>query len=292
MKFIIFTAECFTMYGLFLVAKSKKIPVRIILLYALNPFIIAELTGNVHFEALLICFLVYTFYFLEKEKIIPVALFWALAINTKILPLILAPLFLRYLGFWRFVKMGLLSAVIVLILFIPFINSEVVVNISDSIEKFYNLFEFNASFYYLFSWISELFSNADYTQQIATALGIISTVGILIISFRHFKKGALFEKAMWIFTLYFLGAAMVQPWYISTMVMFCVFSRFRFPLVFSLLIELSYFPYMLKEYNENMYLILAEYLLLFLFIFYERRQIRKGKVVICLPEQNVTSHST
>ena len=159
MKLFIFSAECFTLYGLFLLARLKKIPVRNILLYALNPLVIVELTGNVHFEALLICFLVFTFYFLEKNKLVMVALFWALAICSKLLPVMLAPLFLMYLGFWRFIKTGLLTLLFCFVLFIPLIDTDLISHVSDSVGKYYNLFEFNGSFYYLFTRISELFSN-------------------------------------------------------------------------------------------------------------------------------------
>ena len=277
MKLFIFAAESFTIYGLFLFSRLKQIPVRNILWYALNPLIIVELTGNVHFEALLICFLLFCFYFLQKDKIILTALFWALAINTKLLPLMLAPLLLMYVGFWRFVKLGLLTGLILVISSIPLIDNQLLSHLGDSVGKYYNLFEFNASFYYLAARTSELFSPVDHTQEIAAALGIISFVGILFISFYKFRKDAFLDRVLWIFFIYFLCAAMVHPWYISTMVMLSVFSRYKFPVVFSFLIPLSYFPYWLKEYDENMYVILLEYSLLFAFMLFEWKKMKKEK---------------
>ena len=269
MKLFIFMAECFTLYGFLLLSKIKNLPSRNMLWYALNPMVIVELTGNVHFEALMICFLLFTFYFFEKNKILLSAMFWALAICSKILPVMLAPLFLMYLGFWRFFKTGLLTIVFAIILFIPLINYQLLAHLGDSMGKYYSLFEFNGSFYYLFVRISELFSDNDYSAQIASILGAIALVLILFISFVKFKKELFFEKALWIFLIYFLSAAMVHPWYITTLVSFCVFTKYKFPVVFSLLILLSYFPYWLKEYDENMWVILLEYLLLCLYILYE-----------------------
>jgi alpha-1,6-mannosyltransferase len=276
MKLFIFMSECFTLYGLLLLSKGKNVPSRNILWYALNPLVIVELTGNVHFEALMICFLLFTFYFLEKNKIVFTALFWALAICSKILPVMLAPLFLIYLGFWRFFKTGLLTVVFTTILFIPLINHQLFAHLSDSVGKYYNLFEFNGSFYYLFVRISQLFSDNDYSAQIASMLGAIALVLILFISFFKFKKEVLFENALWIFFIYFLSAAMVHPWYISTLVSLGVFTKYKFPVVFSLLIPLSYFPYWLKVYNENMWVILLEYSLLLLFVLSELK-INNGK---------------
>ena len=231
--------------------------------------VIVELTGNVHFEALMICFLIFTFYFLERNKTVLSALFWALAICSKILPLMLAPLFLMYLGFWRFLKTGLLTVVFTTVLFIPLIDHQLFAHLSNSVSKYYNLFEFNGSFYYLFVRTSKLFSDNDYSAQIASMLGAIALMLILFISFFRFKKEVLFEKALWIFFIYLLSAAMVHPWYISTLVALSVFSKFKFPIIFSLLILLSYFPYWLKVYDENMWIILLEYLLLWLYVFYE-----------------------
>ncbi|MBC7511615.1 MAG: hypothetical protein H7320_23150 [Ferruginibacter sp.] len=269
MKLFILMAECYTLYGLLLLLKLKNISSRNILWYALNPMVIVELTGNVHFEALMICFLIFTFYFLERNKTVLSALFWALAICSKILPLMLAPLFLMYLGFWRFLKTGLLTVVFTTVLFIPLIDHQLFAHLSNSVSKYYNLFEFNGSFYYLFVRTSKLFSDNDYSAQIASMLGAIALMLILFISFFRFKKEILFEKALWIFFIYLLSAAMVHPWYISTLVALSVFSKFKFPIIFSLLILLSYFPYWLKVYDENMWIILLEYLLLWLYVFYE-----------------------
>jgi hypothetical protein len=107
-------------------------------------------------------------------------------------------------------------------------------------------------------------------------LGAIALVLILFISFFRFKKEILFEKALWIFFIYFLSAAMVHPWYISTLVALGVFTKYKFPVVFSFLIPLSYFPYWLKVYNENMWVILLEYSLLLLFVLSELK-INNGK---------------
>jgi hypothetical protein len=105
-----------------------------------------------------------------------------------------------------------------------------------------------------------------------------------MLSFYRFKKELLYERAMLVFFIYFLGAAMVHPWYISTMVALCVFGRYKFPLIFSLLIPLSYYPYWLPVYDENMLVITAEYFLLFLFICFEWKRVNKGNRNILLNE--------
>jgi general stress protein CsbA len=52
----------------------------------------------------------------------------------------------------------------------------------------------------------------------------------------------------------------VHPWYIATPLLLSVFTKFRFPLVWSLLIMLSYSAYANAEFQENYWLIAIEYI--------------------------------
>jgi hypothetical protein len=55
-------------------------------------------------------------------------------------------------------------------------------------------------------------------------------------------------------------------------------TKWRFPIAFSLLILLSYFPYCLKIYDEDLNVILAEYLLLFAFMIWEVRTAKRRSI--------------
>lgn len=69
---------------------------------------------------------------------------------------------------------------------------------------------------------------------------------------------------------------------ITTLLALGVFSKFKFPVVFSLLIPLSYFPYWLKVYDESMWVILLEYSLLWIYILYEWKANKPGKDLLLL----------
>ena len=153
MKIFIVAAELGTMRVLYLLAKHIGIPSRQVLWYILNPLIIVELTGNVHFEGILIFFFACFLYFLYTRKIAMSAIFWMLAVCTKMIPLMLAPLVFRYLGFKKSVIFGALSLATGSLLFLPFISIHLVKDLSASLHLFFHLFEFNASIFYFIRWI-------------------------------------------------------------------------------------------------------------------------------------------
>ena len=71
-----------------------------IFFYFLNPLVIIELTGNLHFEGVMLCFLLIGIYFLIRKQLIFSAVFIALSISTKLLPLLLLPILINYVG-WK-----------------------------------------------------------------------------------------------------------------------------------------------------------------------------------------------
>ncbi len=273
MKLFIFLAECGSMRIFYLLLKRKNIPVRNALWYVLNPLIIIELTGNVHFEGVMLFFFLAGYYLLEKKSYWLSGICWGLAIATKMIPLMLAPLILRAIGWKAFLRFGSAAFAVIILVFLPFYNAHLVQDVTASLRLYYHLFEFNASIFYLIRWIAFHYVDYDIIEEVAPVLGMISFVWILLISWWPSKKFSLYDKSIWIFAVYFLLTTMVHPWYSSILIMLCVFSRYKFPLVFSLLILLSYFPYSLKDYNENLWVILIEYLLLFLFMIWESRTI-------------------
>ena len=65
-------------------------------LYFLNPFIIVECTGNLHFEAVMLFFLMASLYFLHKGNWMVSAIMIALSVSTKLIPLIFLPVLYKY----------------------------------------------------------------------------------------------------------------------------------------------------------------------------------------------------
>ena len=68
------------------------------MLYVLNPLVVLELSGNLHFEGITFTFLLISFYFLFVNKYIFSGVAFALAIGLKLIPLMFLPLIVYKIG--------------------------------------------------------------------------------------------------------------------------------------------------------------------------------------------------
>ena len=67
------------------ILEQLNLPIQNIFWYFLNPFIIIELTGNLHFEGVMMFFFVASLYFLLKNRWLWAGLFIGLSISTKLI---------------------------------------------------------------------------------------------------------------------------------------------------------------------------------------------------------------
>ena len=124
-------------------------------------------------------------------------------------------------------------------------------------------FEFNASIYYIVRWIG--FQLKGY-NIIASAGKILPLMVILILNgLAFFRRNnstqKLIETMLVGVSAYFFLATTVHPWYIATPLLLSVFTKFRFALVWSFLVMLSYSAYIKNGFQENYWLIAVEYIL-------------------------------
>lgn len=235
---------------------------------AINPFVITELTGNLHFEGVMLSWLFVAFYFVLAKKWFLAALFWAIAINVKLTPLILLPFLIRYVG-WKlsirlFVLVGLFSFLLLGIYLWP----SVFPNFMQSIELYFNNFQFNSSIFSIIEyWVYPIY---DY-ETILIVGPLLSKVGLLIICFIALWKPIgggkhWFERMLWGYLIYLLFATTVHPWYIVIPLGLSVMTKNTFAIGWSILVTLSYGFYALESQVTSTVLIVAEYTGLFVLI--------------------------
>lgn len=250
-----------------------------ILFYFLNPLVLIELTGNLHFEGVMLFFVIVGFYFLLKEKWVLSAVFIGLSISTKLLPLLMLPFFFSYLGYKKGFLYCCIAGLVNVILFLPFLNAELYSNYTKTVALWFVNFEFNASFYYLVREIGFYVKGYNIIGSVGKFIPLFAILGLLYFSF--VRKNNCFQKMMqnmlFFYTFYFLISTTVHPWYAINLVILAIFTRFNFAFAWSFLIVLSYYAYSQNPFQENLYLIFIEYLLLISFIIYEFRAYYKNK---------------
>jgi hypothetical protein len=231
------------------------------LLYLLNPLVLVELTGNLHFEALVICLLLLMVWLLWRGRVMLAAVALGLAVATKFLPLLVLPLLVRRLGWRQWLLFSVGTGATLLVVFVPFLSWELFSNIGKSLNLYFRSFEFNASFYYLLRPLGQWLTGYNEIARIGPALALTTAAGGLLLAARepHRTWPTLLRTLLLLLTLYYLLATTVHPWYVTPLVALSVFSHYRYALVWSGMAVLSYAAYQTLAYTENLWLVGLEY---------------------------------
>ena len=247
--------------------------------YFLNPLIILELAGNLHWEGVMLFFFALGWWFLLKQQNIWATIAFAFSIATKLIPLLLLPLFVRFQGWKKIVWMALLGSFCLLLLFVPFFKDIGMENYFATIQLWFKNFEFNGSFYYIIRWIGYQIKGYNIIRQWGEISPWIITGMVLVFTFLKPKKKAqeVFTAMLFLMTAYYLISSIVHPWYVISLVFLGLFTRYSFPLIWSMVIPISYITYSHPDFQENYILIALEYAIVIIAMIYE---IRKKKTLL------------
>ena len=261
MKVFLFLCEIGSIFFIKKLLNHFQLPTKNILLYALNPLIIIELCGNLHFEAAMIFFLLAAVFFLVKNKMTLSAFSIALSVASKLLPLMFLPFLIKRLGWKKSIQYFSIMGIVIVLLFTPLLSGAFFNNFGASLDLYFQKFEFNASIYYAIRWVGYRVVGYNWIQSAGPALAVIVLLGILTVTFleKNFNWQNLFEKMLFAIYFYLAFATIVHPWYVTLPVMLCLFTRFRFPILWSGLIFLTYINYSYDEYFENLWMVGIEY---------------------------------
>ena len=269
LRIIIIGADLGILYFGKKLLERLNLPAKNIFWYFLNPFIIIELTGNLHFEGVMLFFVIWSLYLLDKKRWVLAAILLGVSVSVKLLPLLFLPLFYKYLapdglfkkGFWKMKKFYWVTLAIIVFTFAPFASKTFISNFSATIGLWFQNFEFNASVYYIIRWIG--FQTVGWNIIATVGLILPMVVFICIVLLAVFRKYNTTQKLitgmLLAVSIYFLLATTVHPWYIATPLLLSVFTKYKFPLLWSFMICFSYAAYGANGFNENLSLVAIEY---------------------------------
>lgn len=280
MRLLIIFADIGIIYFGKKILEHLKIDGKKIFWYALNPFIIIELTGNLHFEPLMLFFLAWSIYLLIKNNWGIAAILFAISISVKLIPLLFSPLFYQWFckkeatfktGFIKLIGFYAIIISTTLFLFLPFYSSELINNYSNSVGLWFRSFEFNASFYYVFREIGYLFRGYNEIAIIGKIIPILTILFLGYITFfrKNITSRELITAMLFGLSFYYFTTTTMHPWYLATLILLSIFTRYKFPLVWSIVIILSYAAYSNETYKENLILVGLEYSIVYGFLTWE-----------------------
>lgn len=232
-----------------------------LLFYWLNPLILIEILGNVHFEGAMVFFLLLAYYLLRQHRWLAAAASMAASVASKLLPLLLLPYLIRRLWarpFWLF---SVAFGGACLLFFAPLLLTGFPVGFGDSLGLYFRKFEFNASLYYLARAYGYYEIGWNQIARFGPLLAKAAAGGILLLALLDRRRDWNSLPAGWLmaFVLYLLCATTVHPWYLSVPIALCCLTQWRFPLLWSFLIMLTYTNYVTDPYAENLWLVGVEY---------------------------------
>jgi len=194
-----------------------KMPRSMFILYAWNPLVIKEFANSGHIDVVAI-FFVMLFYLLSLKGLRSLsAIALGLAILTKLYPIVLLPVLIRYLKVRHFAIIG----TVIFLGYLPFRDAEEL--IFEGLFTYARFWEFNDSGYVLISSMLRPFTG--YYHAIAKG-GII--VGLLIFGLWQSRASAQDDTSRLKAIFLIIGALLVfsptvDPWYIIWIIPFICF---------------------------------------------------------------------
>ncbi|WP_313111899.1 mannosyltransferase [Aequorivita sediminis] len=272
LRMVIILADVGILYFGKKVLEQLNLPLKNIFWYFLSPFIIIELTGNLHFEGVMLFFFAWALYLLFKRKWFWAAVLIGLSVSVKLLPLLFLPLFFRWFqkkeiptafNLTSLLKFYSIIGVTVLITFLPFLSPDFIQNFAATIGLWFQNFEFNASIYYIIRWIGFQVVGWNIIGTVGKILPLIVVLFILGLSFlkKNSTPQQLITSMLFAVSFYFLLSTTVHPWYIATPLILSVFTNYKFPIVWSFVVILSYSAYGKEGFDENLWLVALEYII-------------------------------
>ncbi len=243
-----------------------QLPEKRLILYWLNPLVIMEITGNLHFEGLVLLFLLGSLYAFSKNRNLLSGGFWGFSVGIKLLPLMLVPTFFAFIKTRKSITFWTGSAIAVILSFGWLLIDYSWVHFFQSLKLYQGKFEFNASVYYLLREVGFWVKGYNMIGEITPVLSGVTLVGILYFSWKRKPENLLQLIDLWIliYLFYLILQPVVHPWYLVPAFGLSLFTDKKAFLIWTFAVVFSYQAYGDPNYQERPVFLFIEYTFLLL----------------------------
>lgn len=268
MRAFIIIVELFFFLAILLRGRNKEHV--FIYAYLLNPLVIVEGIGNVHFEAVMLPFLALALIDFAPKRFLRSSVPFTSAVLVKLNPLVLAPMLVfKTMPKQRFYF--IMSSLFMLFVFLGMMQPWTLFKDFDKgMGLYFGTFEFNGSVYYALREIIGALVGYNPIAYLAPILAVITFILIITVSWK-WRKADIFELSLVIFLIFFLLAPTVHPWYIIPVVFLAIRSGRTYILIWSFAAMFSYSHY-IGDIGPKWFFIILEYDLLAAAIILESRR--------------------
>lgn len=214
-KLLLIAAEMIALWLLLELLAMRGGSLRAALLYAWHPLTVIELAGQGHtdlFWVLSLALALHAFATGRRGGGLPGL---ALGVSTRLYPLMLIPLWWRFLD-RRSVLRGIILSLPFALLFIPLLDPAALESYTTVLARFTNYYEFNGGFYYGVKWLlDELHIKPSnvISGSIAAAAQLLVILAVWLWPVRDRSMRTLAQRALLIITAQIVLGAKVHVWY-------------------------------------------------------------------------------
>lgn len=181
----------------------------------LNPLVLLETMGNLHFELVTVSFLFAALHLLLKNKFFFSAILFSAAVQVKLIPLLLLPYVLPYLGWKNTLRYSIYSGIGIGLLSIFYLNTSNIGNFWISLQLYFHQFEFDSFLLYPYIQFGYLKHGWNLTNVYAPLLAKWAFFLLLGIAWnrKKIKNHEMLKRMFWGMMVYYFLTSTVHPWY-------------------------------------------------------------------------------
>ncbi|SFT86999.1 Protein of unknown function [Algoriphagus locisalis] len=271
LRAILILGEIGVFFGLLKLFHHFQLPEKRLILYWLNPLVIMEVTGNLHFEGLVLLLLLASLFALSKNRNALSGGFWGLSIGMKLLPLMLIPTFFSLEKTRKSIAFWIGSALALVLSFAWLLIDESWVHFLQSIKLYQGKFEFNASIYYLLREVGFWVKGYNIIGEITPILSAVTLLGILYFSWKRKPENLPKLTDLWvlIYLFYLILQPVVHPWYLIPAFGLSLFTHKKAFLIWTFAVIFSYQAYGDPNYQESPIFLFLEYFILSIAVYWD-----------------------